>query len=148
MLRPIIPREWLGRSRWLKTRTAPPGPSWRRPCGRPAASCALSANTSSVTRETKTRNLGMFDRVRTVLLRLLRVPPAPEPPFGNPASVRIFRASRKLYLLRLVRWSFVQLAALAGILFWLAVVGVSEHESNRMRAQRPEAGALSRLPAG
>ena len=46
----------------------------------------------------------MFERVRSWLLSLLRVPPEPEAPAGDPRSIRIFRASRKLYYLRLVRW--------------------------------------------
>jgi membrane protein YdbS with pleckstrin-like domain len=45
----------------------------------------------------------------------------------------VFRASRKLYYLRLIRWSFGQLAALVGILFWLGVVLVSEREAEKAR---------------
>jgi hypothetical protein len=90
----------------------------------------------------------MFERLRNHLLRLLRVPPEPDPPFGHPASLRVFRASRKLYLLRLVRWGLGQLVAVAGIIFWLGVVAVSEREASRVRLQSPEATALRNLPAG
>lgn len=89
----------------------------------------------------------MFEKYRGFLLRALRVPPEPDPPFGNPASLRVFRASRKLYLLRLLRWGATQLAAIAGIVFWLGVVRFSAHEAERVR-QDPQAGALQNLPAG
>jgi len=57
----------------------------------------------------------VFERVRDWLLRFLRVPPEPEAPFGAPSSLRVFRASRRLYWLRLIRWSAAQAVALAGI---------------------------------
>ena len=63
----------------------------------------------------------MFECVRGWLLRVLRVPPEPEPPFGAPASLKVFRASRRLYWLRLIRWGASQLAALAGLVFWFSV---------------------------
>ena len=86
----------------------------------------------------------MFERVRGWLLRILRVPPEPEPPLGAPASLKIFRASRRLYWLRLIRWGASQLAALAGLVFWFSVILVSEHEANRARAEV----AAGRQPAG
>lgn len=89
----------------------------------------------------------MLNKLQTGLLSLLRVPPEPEPPFGAPASVRVFRASRKLYYLRLVRWGFTQVAALAGILFWFGVIAATEREADRVRAN-PGAGSLATLPAG
>lgn len=61
----------------------------------------------------------MFDRLRARLLRALRVPPDPEPPFGAPGSVRVFRAGRNYYKLRLLGWGVGQLGALVGIVFSL-----------------------------
>ena len=90
----------------------------------------------------------MIEPARDLLLRLMRVPPEPAAPFGQPGSLRVFRASRKLYLLSLVRWSFTQFAALAGIVFWIVVITLSEHEAERVRAQAPGAGAFRSLPAG
>jgi membrane protein YdbS with pleckstrin-like domain len=90
----------------------------------------------------------MFEKLKTLLLRFLRVPPEPEPPFGDPASIRIFRASRKLYVLRLVGWAFTQLAALVGILFWLGVIVASEREANRMRSQNLQGGVFMNLKEG
>lgn len=89
----------------------------------------------------------MFERVRNLLLRWLRVPPEPQAPFGAAASVRVFRASRKLYLLRLVRWGVAQIAALMGIVFWLSVIMLSEREALRVRSN-PAAHSLRNLPAG
>lgn len=63
----------------------------------------------------------MYDRLRTWVLHFMRVPHDPEPPFGAPGSIRVFRAGRNFYHLRLVRWGFTQLLALAGIIFWVTV---------------------------
>ena len=54
----------------------------------------------------------MFDWIRQRVLHFLRVPHDPAPPFGAPGSVRIFRAARNYYNLRLVRWGFGQVGAL------------------------------------
>jgi membrane protein YdbS with pleckstrin-like domain len=63
----------------------------------------------------------MYDRLRTWVLHVMRVPHDPEPPFGAPGSIRVFRAGKNLYHLRLVRWGFTQFLALAGIIFWVTV---------------------------
>ena len=76
----------------------------------------------------------MFEQFRTLLLRLLRVPHEPEAPFGDPASIRVFRASRKLYYLRLIGWGVGQAAALVGILFGIGVITAAEWEVSRARA--------------
>ena len=57
----------------------------------------------------------MFDWIRQRVLHFLRVPHDPAPPFGAPGSVRVFRAARNYYNLRLVRWGFGQVGALIGI---------------------------------
>ena len=61
----------------------------------------------------------MFDRLRTLLLRVLKVPPEPEPPFGAPGSLRVFRAGRNYYRLRLLGWGVGQVGPLVGIIFSL-----------------------------
>jgi uncharacterized membrane protein YdbT with pleckstrin-like domain len=55
---------------------------------------------------------------RGSVLRLLRVPPEPEPPPGSPP--RVFRAAPNFLKLRLLRWGLTQLAAFSG-LFWAFV---------------------------
>jgi uncharacterized membrane protein YdbT with pleckstrin-like domain len=52
---------------------------------------------------------------RDTLLHYLKVPPTPEPPPGAPP--RVFRASPNFFKLRLIRWGFAQLAAVAGVIW-------------------------------
>jgi len=61
----------------------------------------------------------MFDWLRDNILRVARVPAQPDPPSGAPGSVRIFRAGRNFYKLRLARWGFTQIGAVVGILLSL-----------------------------
>ncbi|MSU34057.1 MAG: PH domain-containing protein [Pedosphaera sp.] len=79
----------------------------------------------------------MFDRLQSILLRLLRVPPEPEPPAGAPESVRVFRAGRNYLSLRLTLWAVGQSLALAGIIFWFWVLHRAEVERDRGRALAP-----------
>lgn len=57
----------------------------------------------------------MFDRYRRLALAALRVPPEPAPPLGAPASLRVFRAGRNFYKLRLLRWTVGQAGAAVGL---------------------------------
>lgn len=61
----------------------------------------------------------MFDPLRRLVLRVARVPAAPQPPFGAPDSIRVFRAGRNHYRLKVVGWAFAQAVTLVGILFSL-----------------------------
>lgn len=63
----------------------------------------------------------LYQRALALLLRWLRIPPEPHPPHGDPASLRVFRAGRNYYKVRLARWGIGQLLAFAGIVFWVAV---------------------------
>ena len=54
---------------------------------------------------------------REPALRLLRVPPTPEPPPGSPP--RVFRAAPNYFKLRLIRWALTQLAAITGLVWAL-----------------------------
>ncbi|MEO5925346.1 MAG: PH domain-containing protein [Bryobacteraceae bacterium] len=56
----------------------------------------------------------MFDWLRSVILSITMVPPEPHPPEGSAASVRIFRAGRNYYRLRILGWAFGSL--------WSAIV--------------------------
>lgn len=75
----------------------------------------------------------MFDWLRSRLLKILRVPPAPHAPFGNPASTRIFRASRKFYSLRLLGWGCGQFFALAGLIAGVMFILYVEHKGAELR---------------
>lgn len=60
--------------------------------------------------------------LRRAILSLLNVPPEPHPPTGDPASLRVFHAGRNYLRLRLTVWGVTQLLALAGLLFWTALL--------------------------
>lgn len=77
----------------------------------------------------------MFDWLRSWLLKILRVPPEPHAPFGDPASTRIFRASRKFYSLRLLGWGCGQVFALAGLIAGVMFILYVEHKAVELRNQ-------------
>ncbi len=64
----------------------------------------------------------MYELLRNRALALLKVPPEPHPPLGDPNSLRIFRAGRNYYRLRLTGWAVAQVFALAGIVFWTGML--------------------------
>lgn len=80
----------------------------------------------------------MYNRSSSLILRWLKVPPEPQPPFGNPASLRVFRAGRNYYKLRMAGWAVAELFAFAGILFW-ALVFVHVEETARIEKARRSA---------
>lgn len=85
----------------------------------------------------------MFEWVKARVLRLMRVPPAPEPPLGAPGSVRVFRAGFNQYRLRLLRWFIGQAGAIVGIGFSLVFLGALEMamENARRTAALPQSAA-------
>lgn len=89
----------------------------------------------------------MFDAVRQRLLRILRVPHEPEPPAGAPGSIRVFRAGRNLYKLKLVGWAAGQIGALVGILFSLAFLHRFEREAEQHRENERRAAVAGAVPA-
>jgi uncharacterized membrane protein YdbT with pleckstrin-like domain len=54
------------------------------------------------------------------LLALLRVPPEPHLPAGEPGSARVFRAAPNYWRLKLVQWGVRQAFTLAGFVFFVA----------------------------
>lgn len=82
----------------------------------------------------------MYNRYRDLVLRWLKVPPEPHPPFGDPASLRVFRAGRNYYRLRMFGWGVTELAAFVGIVFWVFVF-VSVEETARIEKARRAATA-------
>lgn len=83
----------------------------------------------------------MFDRFRSGVLRLMRVPPDPDPPAGAPGSLRVFRAGCNLYYIGLVRWGLGQAGALAGIAFSLVFLAGLEDRVEQARAELRKAAA-------
>ena len=56
----------------------------------------------------------LFDFARPNVLALLKVPHDPHPPAGSPGSLRVFRAGRTYYQLKLFLWGLRQVGVLAG----------------------------------
>ena len=77
----------------------------------------------------------MFNKLRSWLLQILRVPPEPDAPFGDPVSTRIFRASPKYYAFRLLGWGVGQFFALAGLMVGVMVLLLAEHKAAELRSQ-------------
>lgn len=91
----------------------------------------------------------MFDWVRQQVLRFMRVPHDPEPPFGAPGSIRVFRAGRNYYNLRLLRWGLGQFGALIGIGISLTFLGwfKSEIDAAKLTREQAVAAAPAQPPA-
>lgn len=78
----------------------------------------------------------MYNRYSSLVLRWLKVPPEPHPPFGDPASLRVFRAGRNFYKLRIFGWAVAELLAFVGILFWALVFVYVEETARHEKARR------------
>ena len=61
----------------------------------------------------------LFEFARPKILALLKVPHDPHPPAGSPGSLRVFRAGRSHYRLKLFLWGLRQVGVLAAFLFGL-----------------------------
>ncbi len=84
----------------------------------------------------------MYNQLRAWALALLKVPPEPHPPFGDPASLRVFNAGRNYFRLRLAGWALTQALALAGFIFWTTLLLDVE---NQTAAQKGASGSVPRL---
>jgi hypothetical protein len=78
----------------------------------------------------------MYRRITRWTLALLKTPPEPQPPMGEPASLRVFNAGRNYFRLRIFRWALVQIVALGGILFWTAFLIDVEQTARTQAAER------------
>ncbi|MBI5768590.1 MAG: PH domain-containing protein [Verrucomicrobia bacterium] len=85
----------------------------------------------------------MFDALRRLTLRLLRVPAEPQPPAGAPGSVKVFRAGARYFHLKVLGWAIAQLFALGGVLVSLWLVGWAIESARR--AKRDEAAATTAI---
>jgi uncharacterized membrane protein YdbT with pleckstrin-like domain len=83
--------------------------------------------------------------LKKFLLRLLKVPPQPDPPAGALESIRVFRAHKNFYWLNVIKWVGTQIAAFAGL--FLFVLGPGESEGWRPPLDRIIlAGYILQLP--
>ncbi len=78
----------------------------------------------------------MYNRYRDLVLRWLKVPPEPHPPFGDPASLRVFRAGKNYYRLRIFGWGVAEFAAFVGIVFWALLLVYVEETARFEKARR------------
>ena len=67
----------------------------------------------------------MFDAVQRALLKVLKVPPQPEPPLGAPGSVRVFRAAHNYLFYGLFGWAVKQAVAIWGLVVGLGALSVA-----------------------
>jgi membrane protein YdbS with pleckstrin-like domain len=88
----------------------------------------------------------MFERIRNLVLPLLKVPHEPTPPAGAPGSIRVFRAGRNFYKLRLLSWGIGQAGALAGIIFSLVMLERLEAGIDAARHPGPQPAAAGAAP--
>jgi hypothetical protein len=79
----------------------------------------------------------MLARIRPQLFRLLRIPHEPEPPLGAPGSIRVFRAGRNFYYVRLLRWGLTQLGAAVGLAFSLLFVSGVRDSFDNIKQEAP-----------
>lgn len=89
----------------------------------------------------------MFEPLRNLVLRLMRVPHEPTPPVGAAGSVRVFRAGRSLYKLRLLSWGIGQVGALFGIIVSLTFLGRLERSFDETKHELQAAKAARTAPA-
>jgi len=87
----------------------------------------------------------MYNRYSALVLRWLKVPPEPHAPFGDPASLRVFRAGKNYYKLRIFGWGVAELAAFAGIAFWALLLVYVEETARIEKARR---AATAQVVAG
>jgi membrane protein YdbS with pleckstrin-like domain len=61
----------------------------------------------------------LYEFARPWVLRVLRVPCDPQPPSGSPESLRVFRAGKSYYRMRLLLWCLRQVGVLVAFAFGL-----------------------------
>jgi membrane protein YdbS with pleckstrin-like domain len=61
----------------------------------------------------------LYEFARPWVLRVLRVPRDPQPPAGSPESLRVFRAGKSYYRMRLLVWCLRQVGVLLAFAFGL-----------------------------
>ncbi|HYC69885.1 MAG TPA: PH domain-containing protein [Opitutaceae bacterium] len=89
----------------------------------------------------------MYDPLRRLALSFLKVPHDPDPPAGDPGSLRVFRAGRNYLRLRLAGWAIGQVLAFAAILFWTGLlIGLEYEIKTRGSPTAPTRHATAQTP--
>ena len=66
----------------------------------------------------------MISRLKSLMLRLLKVPPEPQLPAGAADSARVFRASKRYLQLKLLNWGVGQVFTLIGLIGALVAINL------------------------
>ncbi len=66
----------------------------------------------------------MISRLKSLMLRLLKVPPEPQLPAGAADTARVFRASKRYLQLKLLNWGVGQVFTLVGLVGALVVLNL------------------------
>ena len=72
----------------------------------------------------------MRDKIKAIVLKVLKIPPDPEMPAGSSGSVRVFRAAPNYYKLCLLKWALTQ----AGAVLALAALIAFFHFSDELKS--------------
>lgn len=83
------------------------------------------------------------ERIAAAILRWARVSEKPEPPVGAPDSIRVFRAGRNHYYMKLLGWGLTQVGAAIGLLFSIGFVTSLEVGTNAILVLPPPRPAPS-----
>jgi membrane protein YdbS with pleckstrin-like domain len=90
----------------------------------------------------------MLNFIRPRLLRFMRVPHDPEPPFGAPGSIKVFRAGKNFYYVRLASWIMAQVGATVGIMVSVGFISQLRSEfdaAQEVKAARIKAAATANV---
>ncbi|MDP1581354.1 MAG: PH domain-containing protein [Candidatus Didemnitutus sp.] len=85
----------------------------------------------------------MYNWLSQQVLRVARLPHEPEPPAGAVGSIRVFRAGRNYYKVRLLRWLLTLFGAAASLVFSFGMLHYLEIEVNAVRAANAQASATA-----
>lgn len=85
----------------------------------------------------------MIDAITRPLLRILRVPPEPHLPAGEPGSARVFRAGVNYWRLRVLQWVARQLVTVAGFVFLMVMLQAAPETITFKKVTKGKARSVS-----
>ena len=77
----------------------------------------------------------MLDALKSLVLRIARVPAEPHTPAGSPGSVRVFRAAPNFWKYLLVVWGIKQVATAFAIYFFLSLTAAWQVAAHQIESQ-------------
>ena len=85
----------------------------------------------------------MLDALKSLVLRIARVPAEPQTPAGSPGSVRVFRAAPNFWKYLLVVWGIKQIAGAFAIYFFLSLTSAWQVAARRIENPKGTTAELS-----